>query len=101
MSKIIKETWQEASSKLSFEIIMPYKIESNDFEVEVFGFLPNYGSENGMLVEIMYPPYFEMDRNIIQWAKGNDCFYAFINADEYLKYDKNKFMEILEDWKIE
>lgn len=94
----ITENWLIAAKELNFEIITPFKFNTQNNEKVIFAFLPYIGSEKGMIIDLIYPPDFSTDIETIKWAKKNGCFYSFINAENYLNYDKEIFIENLIDW---
>jgi len=89
--------WLKASNKLAFNIITPYSIIIEGKPKEIFAFLPNYGSPNGSIV-VLITSQFEIDNEIINWAKSNGIFYSFIYIDSFFTYDEEFFKEILLDW---
>jgi hypothetical protein len=91
----------KASSSLNFKFISPYNFKYNDVNYDLFGYLPEFGLENGILIDIIFPPEFYTDKNIIEISKQMNCGYSFINYETVKIYDENYFMEILEDWKYE
>ncbi len=94
----VEKNWIVASQNLQFEMIIPYKFNFKSKEKKAFAFLPNYGSENGMIVNLITPPQFQTDSEIIEWAKENNYFYSFLNIESYLEYDEDVITETLEDW---
>jgi len=89
----VQENWIRALKKLNFEIHCPYIINYDNEEIEVFAFLPNYGSENGIILQLTAPPDFDADKRIIEYAKQNRCGYSFINVQVYLEYKEEFFRE--------
>uniref|UniRef100_UPI00404A1541 hypothetical protein n=1 Tax=Flavobacterium sp. TaxID=239 RepID=UPI00404A1541 len=94
----IRGNWIKASVHFKFKIISPYAISQDDGIKEVFAFLPEYGSSNGMIVELIFPPEYHIDKALINWSKQNEKFYSFINIENFLEYDEIYFKEALEDW---
>jgi hypothetical protein len=90
--------WIKASSELSFNIISPYIYQDQDKNIEIFAYLPEYGSQNGALVDITFPPEYEINKDIKKAAEIMECFYSCINIDECQNYDENYFKETLNDW---
>jgi hypothetical protein len=95
---IAKINWEKASKELSFKFISPYLINLNNKTIKVFAFFPEYGSVNGAIVDIIYAPKYEINRDIIKFAEANNCFYSFLNIEDSLIYDKEQFRLILDDW---
>jgi hypothetical protein len=98
MHKVVTSIWLKASQKLGFELVMPYKIRIAGSEKEVFAFVPGYGSPNGTLVELTYPPVYESDNDIKQWTETKQVFCSFVNAENFMVYDEPYFMSMLKDW---
>ena len=96
---IARENWLRASKELSFEIITPILLKTNGIAKKGFAYLPEYGSPNGIVVELITAPDYKADNHIVKWAKLKNCFYSFINIEELLIYDQSYFRELLEDWK--
>jgi hypothetical protein len=93
-----RENWIKASLSLRFRLVTPYFVDVNGIKKEVFAFLPEYGSSNGVIICLTSAPDFETDRDIINWAKENKFFYSFINIESCQKYDEDYFRDALEDW---
>ena len=94
----VRENWQTASLNLNFKLITPHSILYNKEVKEVFAFLPDYGSINGMVVEIIFSPEYKFDKSVIELCKKNNFFYSFINVEDFLEYDEIYFKEVLDDW---
>jgi hypothetical protein len=90
--------WIKASSELSFNIISPYIYQFHDRNIEIFAYLPEYGSKKGILYDIIFPPEYETNKDVIHIAKIMECFCSFINIDTIQEYNKKYFEETLNDW---
>ncbi|GHV57996.1 hypothetical protein FACS1894182_08450 [Bacteroidia bacterium] len=90
-----RKTWLQASKILDFKIATPYFLKLNGIQKEVFAFLPEYGSSNGMIIGLA--SQYE-DKDIRNWAMKHDCYYSFIYPESHLVYDKNIFSDSLDDW---
>jgi len=88
--------WIKASKNLKFEIVSPY-IFDKDFE-EAFAFFPCHGSPNGIIVDLIYPPDYNTNKNIINWATRNKLRYSFINLVNFLEYNEDRIKDCLIDW---
>jgi hypothetical protein len=93
-----RTNWIKASFELSFKIISPYIYQNQDKKIKIFAYLPEYGSQNGALVDITFPPGYEINKDIKETAEIMECFYSCINIDECQNYDENYFKETLNDW---
>ena len=96
----VRKNWQLASEKLKFKLISPYKVNLGNGEKQFFAYLPDYGSSNGMVLGLTSAPEFNTDSELIKWAKQNECFYSFLNVDNYYTYDEDVFLEALQDWSL-
>ncbi len=94
----VEKNWLIAAKEFNFEIITPFKFINQHKEKTIFAFLPFIGSEKGMIIDLIYPPDFSTDIEIVKWANENGYFYSFINIEGYLNYDKKVFNETLKDW---
>ena len=98
--EIARNNWIKASNELGFKIITPFEILTEEKEREVFAYLPEYGSTNGVVVELFKSPDCKTDDAIRNWARSNNCFISFCNIEDFLEYDVAYFREVLKDWKI-
>jgi hypothetical protein len=94
----VEETWLLASKKLNFDILCPYQFDYNEKVKTAFAFLPDYGFKNGAVIDLIFPPLFKLDQDIIQWAKKNEIHSSFINALRFLDYNEEYFIETLNDF---
>lgn len=94
----LRQLWHSMASELDFEIIAPYTINYDNKELSCFAFLPKFGSENGMVIDVISPPTYETNKEISNACKILGVYYAFINYDSYAKAGKKVFCEALLDW---
>lgn len=94
----IRENWKEASLYYNFKIYTPFKFCYQNQILEAFAYLPEYGSPNGMIVELTFHPDFIISQEIVSWCRNNEVFYSFINANSYSDLDLKLFSETLVDW---
>lgn len=99
-TEVARKNWLKASLSLSFKLVTPYFVEINGNKLEVFAFLPAYGSQKGTLICLTSPPHFKTDKKIVNWAKENNINYSFINIEDFQSYNENYIKEILEDWVV-
>ncbi len=100
--EIVKNTWKYASNVFKFDFITPYKISLGSNIFDTFAFLPQYGSYSGMVICLfdfikngsIFPDYSLVKR----YAKCNGIFLSQICYKQFLEYDKEVFIELLEDW---
>ena len=85
-----------ASEEFDFEFVSPFTLTD---EIEVFGYISNYGSKNGVVICLTTPPDFLTDNRIADWCKERDCFYSCLNIELLTsEYKRSYFRELLRDW---
>jgi hypothetical protein len=97
--EIARNNWLKAAEELNFKFITPFEILFENVEKEVFGYLPDYGSSNGAIVE-MWESGQLTDCKLSDWAKENNVFLSFCSIETFLEYNVVHFRDILKDWKI-
>jgi hypothetical protein len=93
-----RANWLKASKEIGFKIFMPFTMYVDDKEIDAFAFLPCYGAEKGIIIDLIFPPFFDSNDSIKKWADDNGYGYSFLNIEVYSKYDKDFFVETLNDW---
>lgn len=94
--KMARRNFILASEEFGFEFVSPFNLTN---EIEVFGYISNYGSKNGVVVCLTTPPDFLIDNRVADWCKETDCFYSFLNIELLAgEYKRSYFQEILRDW---
>jgi len=96
----VTQNWIRASREIGFEIICPFPFEFNGEKNLTLAFLPAYGSKNGMVLGLLYPPGYSSNPIVLQWAEKNDCFCSFLNIEEYADYDEDLYLNTLKDWQL-
>ena len=85
-----------ASEDFGFEFVSPFALTD---EIETFGYIPNYGSKNGVVICLTAPPDYFIDNRVVDWCKEADCFYSFLNIESFAgEYKRAYFREMLRDW---
>ena len=85
-----------ASEEFGFEFVSPFTLTDG---IEVFGYISNYGSKNGVVICLTTPPDFLTDNRIADWCKEMDCFYSCLNIELLTgEYKRSYFREMLRDW---
>ena len=92
---LVRKSWIKASEILNFKIITPHFLDINGTKREVFAFLPEYGSPNGMIIGLSYQ--YE-DEDLRNWCIQHCLFCSFIYIESHLIYDEIIFKDALEDW---
>jgi hypothetical protein len=70
--EIVRNNWLKASKEFGFKIITPCFFMLNEVKKEVFAFLPEYGSLNGMIIDLIID--YEMNDKIRDFALSNSYF---------------------------
>ena len=84
-----------ASEEFGFEFVSPFTLTD---EIEVFGYISNYGRKNGVVVCLTTPPNFLIDNRVADWCKETDCYYSFLNIELLTgEYKSSYFREMLRD----
>jgi hypothetical protein len=95
---IARKNWMKASKELGFNIISPYSVIENDKKYVFFAFIPKYGSPNGTIIDLIFAPTYETNNKMIEIANNIGSFYSFINIDSVINYNREHFLDIIEDW---
>ena len=94
--KIARNHFILASEEFDFAFESPFALTD---ELEVFGYIPNYGSKNGVVICLRPPENTQIDRRIIDWCKEMECFYSILIIEPLLGvYKRSYFREMLRDW---
>ena len=94
--KIARHNFMLASEEFNFEFVSPFTLTD---EMEVFGYIPNYGSKNGVVVCLTSMPDFPTDSEVVSWCKEMNCFCSFLNIEPLTKeYKRSYFREMFRDW---
>lgn len=94
----LRQHWLRMANELGFEIVVPYYLNYGDKSLECFAFLPQFGSNKGMIVDIITPPENETSSDIFDACKELGIYCSFINYDSYVSADRRVFCEALIDW---
>lgn len=94
--KTARNNFVLASEDFHFEFESPFTLTD---ELSVFGYIPNYGSKNGVVICLTSPPDFQIDKKVVDWCNLNDFCYSFLNIDLLVgKYNRSLFRDMLRDW---
>ena len=98
--EIARKQFVRASESLDFELESPFVIDPKT-NLVAFAYLPDYGSANGVIVDLTAAPEYRCDSRLIKWCKENQVFYSCLNIVPLLNtFDKRYFRELLQDWKL-
>jgi len=94
---IARNHFKTAAEEFDFEFESPFALTD---ELEVFGYIPNYGSKNGVVILLMQPANSShIENKVIDWCKEMDCYYSFLNIELLLgTYKRSYFRQMLRDW---
>ena len=96
----IRSQFIRASKELGFTFISPYPLDEQN-NLFAFGFIDGYASKNGAIIELIEPPLYEANKDVIQWCQKHNRWISQINIDPLLgEYDRSYFQDLLDDWKI-
>ncbi len=89
----IMEAWRQASRSLGLRVVesLPPLTGRHTF----VAFLPDFGSPAGVILGATYPPGFDKDRAIEEFAKSQGIAYSFLSTPEYVMYDEQNYRELL------
>ena len=94
--KRIRNNFLRAAEDFDFEFESPFSLTD---ELEAFGYIPNYGSENGVVIGLASSTGTGIDPRIADWCKKMNCFYSVLSIEFYAQeYKRSYFREMLRDW---
>ena len=94
--KIARHNFALASKDFGFEFESPFTLTN---EIEAFGYIPNYGSKNGVVICLFDPPDLLTDNRVVDWCKEMDCFWSFLSIESLAgEYKRSYFRSMLRDW---
>ena len=95
-ARMVRQNFILAAEEFGFEFESPFTLTD---DLEVFGYIPNYGSKNGVVICLKEPSDCLHDRRVLDWCREMDCFYSCLNVDFYSQeYKRSYFREMLRDW---
>jgi len=89
------ETWREAADDLGFRFVAPFTLDHGGDTVAYLGWLPQFGSDYGMLI-ITCESLEEQDR-LMRIARERGFGYSCMSASSE-GYDRAVTIEVLNDW---
>ncbi|HEY1787840.1 MAG TPA: hypothetical protein VGJ73_06775 [Verrucomicrobiae bacterium] len=85
--------WKLASISLGFKLVLDFPPFTGRYTFVAY--LPDFGSRNGIILAAQYPPRFDKDRSIQEFAKAECKVCLFLDASNYTEYDEKKWRETL------
>ncbi|MBM3273329.1 hypothetical protein FJY94_08870 [Candidatus Kaiserbacteria bacterium] len=62
------------------------------------GFVPQFGSPQGVLIDSIQPPSYEGDKALMNYAHCKGIFYSQVNAAQMANYAEADFIAMFRDW---
>jgi hypothetical protein len=94
----LASAWRKAAEKVAFVFDSPHILTIDNERHSVIGFLPHFGSPNGMTLDTWIPGHPESTRSLHEAARRAGLFCSCISAETYDRYDEKIFIEALNDW---
>jgi hypothetical protein len=94
----LRQRWHLMSNELHFDIVSPFILEYDGHKLECFAFLPKFGSKNGMIIDLIFPPEYATNKQISNACKRLGLYCSFINYESYAGAQTETFCETLNDW---
>src|SRR5689334_10757702 len=89
------EHWREAADDLGFRFIASFTLEDAGETLTYLGWLPQFGSEYGML--IITSESLEEQQRLMDAAKARGFGYSCMSASDE-PYDREVIIDVLNDW---
>jgi hypothetical protein len=88
------EQWRVAAADLGFTLVAPFTPEDAADSLEYLAWLPQFGSERGMLIITAHG---EAQSRLIHAAASHGYGYSCIDASDE-PYERDDTIEVLVDW---
>ena len=90
----------KASAEFDFTFISPYLLDEQK-GLFAFGFIDDFGSKEGIVIDLLEPPFYEGNRDVACWCEECGRCISRISAVPLLEeYDSSYFKAMLDDWRI-
>lgn len=93
----VRSAWKQAAEDLGFRITIPLALRSATQALEADCFLPDFGGPKGA-VFIAVSDFKKPTKDFFQAAKQEGYSASVINANIYITYSRETFIEALKDW---
>lgn len=90
------QAWTGASRSLGIHVVTDHPPFAG--RCTFIALLPDFGSPAGMVLGATFPPGFDKDQSLEDFAKGAGMLCSFLNGPEYAVCDEEKFKKALLDW---
>ncbi|MBQ1195645.1 MAG: hypothetical protein IIX44_05305 [Clostridia bacterium] len=103
MDKIMIEKarshFMRASEEFGFTFISPYLLDEEN-GITAFGYISGYGSYYGVVLNLIEPPNYEINKEIAAICDKKHMWYTFLNVELLVgEYNSYYFQDLLEDWR--
>ncbi|HET9690017.1 MAG TPA: hypothetical protein VFP61_02615 [Acidimicrobiales bacterium] len=92
----MERAWLQAAAQLRIRVTVPYVIPSNLGPARFAAYLPDFGGSKGMVVGPIRQDSDQGDTGRL--AAGEAGFYFSQLADQYRSFDRELFIDTLNDW---
>ena len=92
------KAWRAAAQALGIEVIAPFEFIRSGRRHTCVALLPHFGGSSGIVLKATGPPLFETDEQFKLDATASGRAWSFINVDLYRRFDREAFVEALQDW---
>ncbi len=94
----LSDAWRKAADDLRIRVEAPFQFLAGAARYDCVAYLSDFGSENGMVLEGIFPPDFIRNDQFTGAATAAGYFVSHISADVCASYDARTFREALADW---
>ena len=91
----IAQSWLLAAAELHITVITPYVLDFDDEKYEFIALIKDFGCPSGTL--ICLPDSWD-DLGYADIAELNGFYCSGLYPESYMQYERNHFIEALEDW---
>ncbi len=97
--RLVVKAWQRCATDLGIRVEAPYELLDRFGRLCHFAaYVPDFGSSKGALVLVVEPPVFDHDKVAAECAKHHDIWLSCMNIEMYAAYDRQTFIDVLDDW---
>ena len=93
-----QDNFLKASQEFNFEFITPAELGDG---ISAFGYISGYGSANGAVVDLLFPPHYHRNQELYNWCNENNYFFSSLFIEPLIgEYDRAYFRHMLRDWTL-
>jgi hypothetical protein len=93
----VQDAWRVAAKELGFEFEAPFELHGQKGHASFHGFVRHVGGPKGA-VFFACETFKEDHREARRLAEAEGVFCSLISARVYQAYDREVFLEVLQDW---